>query len=108
SFDLVDGAVLASEAFVLRYVTADASDLEERLLLVNLGLDLVAPSLAEPLVAPPDGCMWTLEWSSEAVEYGGAGTPDITHEGWRIPGHAAFVLRPVRLPDNRDAEGVTP
>ncbi|HEY0963045.1 MAG TPA: malto-oligosyltrehalose trehalohydrolase [Pseudomonadales bacterium] len=107
SFALVDGAVLSPEAFVLRYVTPDADDLEERLLLVNLGTDLVASSFAEPLVAPPDGCTWVLAWSSEAPEYGGNGTPNLTHEGWRIPGHAAFVLRPERLPDN-DTNGVTP
>ena len=29
--------------------------------------------------------------------YGGVGTPDILRDGWRIPGHAAFVLRPERV-----------
>ncbi len=100
SFELVDGAVLAAEAFVLRYVAASGDDLDERLLLVNLGLDLVEPSIAEPLLAPPEACNWTLAWSSEALAYGGVGTPDITREGWRIPGHGAYVLRPERVPED--------
>jgi maltooligosyltrehalose trehalohydrolase len=44
-----DGAVLAAEAWVLAYATPAAAD--ERLLIVNLGPDLVAGSLAEPLLA---------------------------------------------------------
>jgi maltooligosyltrehalose trehalohydrolase len=89
----VDGAVLAGEAFVLRFFTDAAAD--ERLLLVNFGPDLVAGGFPEPLLAPPDGCGWVLRWSSEDPEYGGGGTPGIqSDEGWRISGHAAFVLRP--------------
>jgi maltooligosyltrehalose trehalohydrolase len=95
----VDGAVLGAEAFVLRFATDDA--LDERVLLVNLGPDLVAPSFAEPLLAPPLGHEWRLAWSSEAPEYGGSGTPEVTDAGWRIPGHAALVLRPER----RDGRG---
>jgi maltooligosyltrehalose trehalohydrolase len=93
---LVDGAVLAAEAFALRFLAGSGDDLDERLLLVNLGPDLVEPSIAEPLLAPPEACAWGLAWSSEAVAYGGVGTPDITCEGWRIPGHGAYVLRPER------------
>jgi maltooligosyltrehalose trehalohydrolase len=88
----VDGAVLGTEAFALRYTTPEAGD--ERLLLVNLGRDLVTPSLAEPLVAPPQGYGWRLAWSSESPAYGGGGTPDVHQAGWRIPGHAALVLKP--------------
>jgi maltooligosyltrehalose trehalohydrolase len=90
----VDGAVLGPEAFALRYWTDDAAD--ERLLLVNLGTDLTALSIPEPLTAPPVGFSeWTLRWSSEHPEYGGIGTPDVVNEtGWRIPGHSAVVLRP--------------
>jgi maltooligosyltrehalose trehalohydrolase len=88
----VDGAVLAGEAFALRFVT-DAPE-DERLLLVNFGPDLVAASFPEPLVAPPDSCQWALRWSSEDPAYDGTGTPDVlTDAGWRIAGHAAFVLR---------------
>jgi maltooligosyltrehalose trehalohydrolase len=99
---LVDGAVLTAEAFVLRYLAASGDDLDERLLIVNLGVDLVEESLAEPLIAPPDDCKWTLAWSSEAIVYGGVGTPDVTRNGWRVPGHSAVVLRPERTPEKTD------
>ena len=90
----VDGAVLGPEAFALRYWTDDPAD--ERLLLVNLGTDLTAGSLPEPLLAPPAGYSeWSVRWSSEHPDYGGVGTPDVINDtGWRIPGHCAVVLRP--------------
>jgi maltooligosyltrehalose trehalohydrolase len=87
----VDGAVLGIDQFVLRFFTEKEED--ERLLLVNLGLDYVVPSIAEPLVAPPEGCVWKIEWSSESPQYGGFGAPDVVgKDGWRIPGHSATVL----------------
>ena len=90
----VDGAVLGAEMFVLRFATAHPED--ERLLCVNLGVDIDRPSFAEPLVAPPDGHTWTLHWSTGDAAYGGFGTPPVvTEAGWHIPGHAAVVLRPV-------------
>ena len=90
---MVDGAVLGPELFVLRYTTASPED--ERLLFVNLGFDVDAGSFAEPLIAPPDGHTWSVRWSSAEPDYGGYGTPPIlTDAGWRIPGHAAIVLRP--------------
>jgi maltooligosyltrehalose trehalohydrolase len=89
----VDGAVLGPEAFAIRFFSERDDD--ERLLLVNLGLDIARPSFAEPLLAPPAGCTWRLEWSSEAPEYGGSGTPDVIgSDGWNVLGHAAMVLRP--------------
>jgi maltooligosyltrehalose trehalohydrolase len=95
----VDGAVLGPEAFALRYITE--SPHEERLLLVNLGADIVTPSFAEPLVAPPAGFDgWGVRWSSEHPDYGGLGTPGIsTSDGWRIPGHSAIVLQPTERTD---------
>jgi maltooligosyltrehalose trehalohydrolase len=90
----VDGAVLAAEAFVLRYFMDDP--LDERLLVINLGRDLVKGSFAEPLVAPPDGHEWRMQWCSESPEYGGEGVPDDVAgpNGWRIIAHSATVLRP--------------
>jgi len=89
----VDGAVLAPEAFVLRF--AEDAPRDERLLCVNFGPDLVAGSFPEPLVAPPDGCIWRVRWSSEDPKYGGMGTPEVVGErGWMIPGHSAVVLEP--------------
>ena len=91
----VDGAVLAPEAFVLRYSSTTAED--ERLLLVNFGPALMAGSFAEPLVAPPDGFRWRVRWSSENPDYGGAGTPEVAGpHGWNLPGHSAVVLEPTR------------
>lgn len=86
----LDGAALGAEAFVLRFF-GEAGD--DRLLLVNLGRDLNRRSIPDPLVAPPEGRSWRLAWSSEAPEYGGAGTPEAeTRERWHIPGHSALVL----------------
>ena len=89
----VDGAVLSSGAFALRYAEPDGE--EERLLVVNLGADLHAGSFAEPLIAPPDGYAWQVRWSSEHPDYGGCGTGEIVAaDGWRIPGQSAIVFRP--------------
>jgi maltooligosyltrehalose trehalohydrolase len=89
----VDGAVLRGSAFVLRF--AAPSPHAERLLVVNLGTDLVTGSFAEPLVAAPAGHAWRMRWSSEDVRYGGTGAYDIvTADGWRVPGQSATVLSP--------------
>jgi maltooligosyltrehalose trehalohydrolase len=89
----VDGAVLAPEAFVLHYFAGRPGD--ERLLCINLGPELIAGSFPEPLLAPPDGHVWQVRWSSEDPEYGGTGTPAITGDrGWTIRGHSAVVLKP--------------
>ncbi|MGE3404700.1 MAG: DUF3459 domain-containing protein, partial [Vicinamibacterales bacterium] len=90
----VDGAALNDTAFVLRYFAAAPGD--ERLLIVNFGRDIVCGSLAEPLVAPPDGCTWRTAWSSEDPGYGGSGAAGpVEADGWRIAGQAAFLLEPV-------------
>ncbi len=90
----VDGAVLATEAFALRFFTGDPGD--ERLLLINLGPELVRTSFAEPLLAPPGGHEWRPQWCSEFPEYGGGGVPDVIGpDGWHVIAHSAVVLRPV-------------
>lgn len=90
----VDGAVLAPEAFVLRFFGDNGHD---RLLLVNLGRDLHLDLAPEPLLAPPADLEWTTLWSSEHPRYGGTGTPPLdTEENWRIPGYAAVLLKPRR------------
>ncbi|MGN6730807.1 MAG: DUF3459 domain-containing protein, partial [Candidatus Binatia bacterium] len=87
-----DGAVLGSEAFLLRFFDAQNGD---RLLLVNLGPDLHLRIAPEPLLAPPERKRWDILWSSESPKYGGAGTAALeTEDDWRIPGHAAVVLVP--------------
>jgi maltooligosyltrehalose trehalohydrolase len=91
----LDGAVLGSRAFLLRYLRESQ---EGRLLIVNLGIDLELLCAPEPLLAPPENKRWTLLWSSEHPAYGGCGTPDPeTESGWRIPGEAALVLGPASL-----------
>jgi maltooligosyltrehalose trehalohydrolase len=88
----VDGAVLSPEAFVLRFFGDDGDD---RLLIVNLGIDLHLDPAPEPLFAPPSDCEWTTQWSSEDPKYGGNGTPQRnSEEDWEIPGHAAVLLMP--------------
>ena len=97
----LDGAVLARDALVLRFPAESPAD--ERLLIVNLGPDLVAGSFPEPLVAPPDDLTWQVEWSSEHPEYGGGGTPEVcTPSGWRVPGQSATVLHAVETPHAAD------
>ena len=58
----LDGAVLGPEAFVLRFFGENGDD---RLLLVNFGLDLHLDPAPEPLLAPPEAMSWEIIWSSE-------------------------------------------
>jgi maltooligosyltrehalose trehalohydrolase len=97
----VDGAVLGSHAFVLRFFTEDGQD---RLLIVNLGRDLLLEPAPEPLLAPPEGTRWQMLWSSEDPRYGGFGTPPMDDDGgWRVPGEAAVVLGPRPVEELSDA-----
>jgi maltooligosyltrehalose trehalohydrolase len=88
----LDGAVLSSEAFVLRFF-GDAEN--DRLLVVNLGLDLQLSAAPEPLLAPLQGHGWKVRWSTESPCYGGCGTLPLQEGNWKAPGHAAVVLEPV-------------
>jgi maltooligosyltrehalose trehalohydrolase len=86
----VDGAVLGPDALVLRYFGAEQ---EDRLLFLNLGVDLHLDPAPEPLLAPPAGMRWDLLWSSEDPRYGGGGTPALEREdNWWIPGQAAVAM----------------
>jgi maltooligosyltrehalose trehalohydrolase len=88
-----DGAVLAAEAFALRFFGDDPG--LDRLLMVNLGSLLRMPSVAEPLLAPPADATWEIEWSSEDPRYGGRGTPPtMTRAGVWLPAQAAVLLAP--------------
>ena len=69
----------------------------DRILLVNLGPDLNLTPLPEPLLAPPAGCTWETQWSSERLAYGGSGEPQLQSEpSLRMPAESAALLRPVR------------
>jgi maltooligosyltrehalose trehalohydrolase len=90
----VDGAVLGSEALVLRFFSATSGD---RLLVVNLGRDLRLEAVPEPLLAPPEGHFWQSLWHSEDPCYGGGGVyPLETDAGWRIPAQAAIAIAALR------------
>jgi maltooligosyltrehalose trehalohydrolase len=90
---MVDGAVLSADALVLRFFADEPAN--ERLLLINLGADLVRTSFAEPLIAPPEGYEWHTQWCSECPEYGGEGVPDVIGpDGWHLTAQSAVVLRP--------------
>ncbi len=91
----VDGAVLGTEAFVLRYFAPDGQD---RLLVVNMGKDLEMKRGPEPLIAPPAGHAWAIKWSSEDPRYGGGGTPpcDLA-KNWCVPGQSALWVAPERV-----------
>jgi maltooligosyltrehalose trehalohydrolase len=95
----IDGAVLSAHAFVLRYFGWGEGD---RLLIINLACDLDLTPVPEPLVAPPPDSRWTIQWSSEAVRYGGHGTPPLRQDaGWVVPGEAAILLRSEPLERDR-------
>ena len=67
----------------------------DRLLVVNLGPDLVLQIAPEPLLAPPAGGRWTTLWSSEDPAYAGMGsTEPETQAGWRRTGRCASLLAP--------------
>jgi maltooligosyltrehalose trehalohydrolase len=88
----VDGAILGSSSFVLRYVSREGDD---RLLLVNLGERQVLHPASDPLLAPPLGCTWETLWTSESSRYGGAGSVAVaTQEQWILPAESTVALRP--------------
>ena len=90
----IDGAVLRSQSFILRYLSKESDD---RLLIVNLGSREDLTPAPEPLLAPPPGCGWEILWTSESQRYGGPGAVDIaTDEKWILPAESALVFRPRR------------
>ena len=92
----VDGAVLSPESFVLRFFEGPCmTSGADRLLIVNLGRDLVLDSAPEPLLAPPENSTWALFWSSEDPRYGGSGTAPFDNDKPKIvPAHSAVVMIP--------------
>ena len=90
----IDGAVLRSESFVLRYF---GETNEDRLLVVNLGSREELTPVPEPLLAPPANCTWEILWTSESRRYGGPGVVNIDpDEKWVLPAESALVFRPRR------------
>lgn len=89
----VDGAVLSNDAFILRYFGDHEED--QRLLMINFGVDFPLSPSPEPLLAPPKGTEWEILWSSEDPRYGGGGTPPLlTNQKWQVFGHSTIILIP--------------
>jgi maltooligosyltrehalose trehalohydrolase len=77
---------------MLRFFSPSGAD---RLVIVNLGRDLLLGPTPEPLLAPVEGQAWRLLWSSEAPVYGGSGGPAQDAAGdWLVAGQSAIVLAP--------------
>jgi maltooligosyltrehalose trehalohydrolase len=87
----IDGAVLGTTTFVLRYFSKENDD---RLLLVNFGERQLLHPASEPLLAPPVRHRWEMLWTSESPRYGGAGTAVIaTKLQWSLPAESTVAFR---------------
>jgi maltooligosyltrehalose trehalohydrolase len=87
----IDGAVLGTTSFLLRYFSKEHDD---RLLLINFGKRQVLHPASEPLLAPPPGFRWETLWTSASPRYGGAGTSiAATKDQWSLPAEATVALR---------------
>jgi maltooligosyltrehalose trehalohydrolase len=102
----IDGAVLGSASFLLRYFSKQREN--DRLLIVNFGKRRPFNPAPEPLLAPPPGFEWEELWSSESPRYGGPGAVTVaTQDRWLIPAEAAVALQlvpekaPRRKPERR-------
>ena len=81
------GATVNDRCLVLRWQLAG----QVRLLVVNLGTDLMIHRVGEPLVAPPNGG-WATRWSSESTRYGGHGSPVAIGKDGLVLGGSAVLL----------------
>ncbi len=82
--------MLTPAIFVLRFAPGAADD---RLLVINLGVEATLALVPEPLLAPPFDCEWQVAWHSEAAAYGGGGRAPLAPEAeWRVPGESAMLL----------------
>lgn len=104
----VDGAVLGPEALVLRWFDPVGQG-DDRLMLLNLGIEVRLPIATEPLLAASEGRRWRILWSSEDPRYGGGGTPqpETEEHNWRLPAQAVIVLmpEPTGVDEHRDKPG---
>jgi maltooligosyltrehalose trehalohydrolase len=101
SREQIDGAVLSDSAFVLRWG-------DDRLLLVNLGDELMLHPAPEPLLAPPQDAQWELAWSSDDPRYDGLGAVSPCSDmGWRVPGESAVLLKVSPVSKSSMAVGIS-
>jgi len=93
--DGFDGAVLGPRTLALRFFGAGG----DRLLIINLEVDLEFDPAPEPLIAAGKDSVWQLLWSSEHPKYGGRGVLEPPEKGnWIIQGYSAIVLQNVSVP----------
>jgi maltooligosyltrehalose trehalohydrolase len=86
----IEGAVIGDECFLIRYFGNDRND---RLLIVNLGRDIMYSPAPEPLLACCEGKKWNLLWHSEDSRYGGnGGLHPETGSAWNIAGRMSVLL----------------
>lgn len=91
--DLLDGAVINDDCFLIRYFGDEGAD---RLLIVNFGKDLKYQRIAQPLLATPVGRKWSILWSSDSTSYGGRGTMTVLeNDQWFFPGESTYVFEAV-------------
>lgn len=98
----LDTAVPWPSVGALRFIGETAAD--DRLLVVNTGVDRRAATVADPLFSAGRGVGWRTLFSSDARPYGGRGAvPAYSHEeGWIFPGRSAVLLAPAL--DDRDRD----
>lgn len=92
----VDGAAISATVFVIRFFSIAPNN--NRLLIINLGRDVLLSPVPEPLLAPHENYDWKLFWSSELPQYGGHGACEMsTDENWLMPGFSAALLKPIAI-----------
>ncbi|HEY4369033.1 MAG TPA: malto-oligosyltrehalose trehalohydrolase [Steroidobacteraceae bacterium] len=86
-----EAAALSEHALVLRWFAEEHGD---RLVVVNLQVELPLQPVAEPLLAPPLDAEWTMCWNSESFGYGGRGAvcPVTADQRWRLPAECAVLF----------------
>jgi maltooligosyltrehalose trehalohydrolase len=83
------GSTLSDRVLLLRYHGTQPG----QLLVVNLGPDLALGAQPDPLVAPPEGCLWQVQWCSQDPCYGGTGVANGPTPGVPIAtGHATTLF----------------
>jgi maltooligosyltrehalose trehalohydrolase len=88
----LDASVIGPAAMLIRYFGRDTPD--DRLLVINLGVDLPIDSIPDPLFAPPAGFEWRLAWSSDDPNYGGGGQRPLDPKmRWVLSGDTALFFQ---------------
>ncbi len=90
----MDGAVLGADSFLIRYFGDNHND---RLILINFGIDQQLIPAPEPLLVAGDDFKWIILLSTHSVEYGGEGIVPLATSTWEIPGHTALILATKKL-----------